>query len=179
MTTNWTEKWKPPHYCYAASHIPLTKLPVHHRDRSRERMSDTPMCLDMLSCDSIGLRNAAPLMDELSNCLPTLKNEPDLVTSRSLWPCQCPSWSEILTGSKISVKHKLIISLKRKTYILLTVAGKCTTVTTNTVLNFQLKGRVQMMSIDSTCGLFSCFMNACTWFFYKYELNAENESRSN
>lgn len=88
-----------PHSFSLASQIPVTELPVHHRDRSGPRMSETPICLDMLSCDSIGLRNAAPLMDELSVCLSTPKAAQDLVPDRRLWPCQCPSRIGLLTRS--------------------------------------------------------------------------------
>ena len=38
------------------------------RSQQSQRMSETPICLDMLSYDSIGLRDAAPLMERLSFC---------------------------------------------------------------------------------------------------------------
>lgn len=80
------------------SRIPVTELPVHHRDGSRLWLTETPICLDMLSCDLIRLRNSAPLMDEPNICLCTLKASPDLVTNRSPWPCWCPSCCHLLTG---------------------------------------------------------------------------------
>lgn len=78
------------------------------RSQRGQRMSEMPICLDMLSCDSIGLRDAAPLMDELSVRLSTLKAAPDLVTGRSLWPCQCPSRSHILTTDRFQSAENLL-----------------------------------------------------------------------
>lgn len=61
------------HFFSSASRVPAPELPAPHGDHSRLTMSETPICLDTLSCDSIGLRNTAPLMDKLGVCLSTLK----------------------------------------------------------------------------------------------------------
>lgn len=113
MKRSRSENQSGPHFFSLASRIPVTELPVHHRDR---RLSETPICLDMLSCDSIRLRNSAPLMDELNVCLCTLKAVPDLITNRSLWPCQCPSCSHLLTRSLPDFNHTSVQNLLLPTF---------------------------------------------------------------
>lgn len=70
-------------------------------------MSQTPICLDMLSCYSIGLRDAAPLMDELSVCLTTLKAAPGSVTDGSLVTLPVAGAQRLLDDGLISIKGLL------------------------------------------------------------------------
>lgn len=72
---------------------------------SGPRMSETPICLDMLSCDSIKLPDAAPLMDEPSRLS---SYTPDLVTGGSLRP-----WSDSLTGLLADFNQASVENLPR------------------------------------------------------------------